>query len=184
MYIVIIGILFIIYLLNTSKETYINSQYNVQKLQYKPKEDVYMTFLGNLNDSYNKYLKEVNKDSDSPILQKALCDDRIRKQVQSKALDDAFDKVPDMNINESVLFDKSIPSESKIPFELVKKTARQCANKASTLCELTEPMLYMSQNTNFPPRWIFKPYKNVNLPKHTNLKCWDNMLNCCKKTLN
>lgn len=183
MYLLILGIILIFYLFNNSKENYINSSYNRQMLQYKPKEDVYMTFLGNLNNAYNKYLNEVSKDSTSPIRQKTLCDDRIRRQVQSNALDEAFDKVPDMNIDESELFDKRIPTESKIPFELTKKTARQCTNKASTLCELTDPMLYMSQNTSFPPRWIFKPYKDVNLPKHTNLKCWDNMLNCCKKNL-
>lgn len=183
MYLLILGIIFILYFINTSKETYVNSHYNHKRLPYKPKEDIYMTFLGNLNDSYNKHLNEVSKDSNSPIRQKALCDDRLRRQVQSKALDEAFDKVPDMNIDESELFDKNIPKESTIPFELTKKTARQCPNKASTLCELTEPMLYMSQNTSFPPRWIFKPYRDVNLPKHTNLKCWDNMLNCCKKNL-
>lgn len=183
MYLLIIICIVLFLIFTSSKETYINSEYNQQLLQDKPKEDVYMTFLGNLNDSYGKHLKEVSKDSDSPIRQKALCDDRVRRQVQSKALDEAFDKVPDMNITDSDLFDKEIPNDSKIPFLLSKKTTRQCPNKASTLCELTEPMLYMSQNTRFPPRWIFKPYKDVSLPKHTNLKCWDNMLNCCKKNL-
>jgi len=181
---IIIFCIILFWWFNLSKEMYTNSEYNKKRLPYKPKDDVYMTFLGNLNDSYNKHLKEISKDSNSPIRQKALCNDRIRKQVQSKALNEAFDKVPDMNVSESELFDKEIPQYSKIPFILEKKTERQCSNKASTLCELTEPMLYMSQNTRFPPRWIFKPYKSVALPKHTNLKCWDNMLNCCKKNLN
>ena len=168
---------------DTTKEKFINSNYTRQKLQYKVKEDVYMNFLGNLNDSFGKHLKEVSKDSTSPIRQKALCDDRVRKEVQSNALNEAFDKVIPKNNDDSVLFDKSIPKISQIPFTLSKHTDRQCPDRASALCDLTDPMLYMSQNTNFPSRWIFKPYRDTSLPKHTDLKCWSNMLNCCKTNL-
>ncbi len=176
-----------IYLLYTfsqssqSKEKFINSDYKRQKLLYKVKEDVYMNFLGDLNDSFGKYLKEVSKDSTSPIRQKALCDDRVRKEVQSKALIDAFKKVQEKNIDkDSKLFDINIPEISKIKFKV--DNDRTCGNKASQLCDLTDPMLYISQNTRFPPRWI-GPYKNVPLPKRTDLKCWSNMNNCCKTNL-
>lgn len=165
-----------------SKEKFINSNYTRQKLPYKVKEDVYMHFLGDINNSFRKHLTEVSKDSTSPIRQKALCDDRVRKEVQSKALNEAFDKVIPKNIDDSVLFDKHIPKISQIPFTLSKHTDRQCPDRASALCDLTDPMLYISQNTRFPPKWI-GPYKNVLLPKHTNLKCWSNMVNCCKTNL-
>jgi hypothetical protein len=165
------------------KEKFINSNYKRQKLPYKVKEDIYMNFLGDLNDSFGKHLKEVSKDSTSPIRQKALCDDRVRKEVQSKALNEAFDKVIPKNIDDSVLFDKHIPKISQIPFTLSKHTDRQCPDRASALCDLTDPMLYISQNTRFPPRWIFKPYRDTPLPKHTDLKCWSNMNNCCKNNL-
>lgn len=162
---------------DTTKEKFINSNYTRQKLPYKIKEDVYMNFLGDLNESFGKHLKEVSKDSTSPIRQKALCDDRVRKEVQSKALNEAFDKVQEKYIGkDSQLFDNA----SQLPFN--SSSTRTCANKASQLCDLTDPMLYMSQRTYFPPRWI-GPYKNVLLPKHTNLKCWSNMLNCCKNNL-
>lgn len=155
-----------------------HDKYDKQIIKYPVKEDVYMKFLGDLNESYDKYLKEVNKDSNSPIKQKALCDDRIRIKVQTQALKDAYSRVPEKDIDkDSELFDKNIPPQLKLDFDI--KNNRTCSNKASHLCDLTNPMLYMSQNTYFPPRWIFKPYKDVPLPKHTDLKCWNNMLNCC-----
>jgi hypothetical protein len=161
------------------KESFINSPYKKQKIPYEIKQDPYMNFLGDLNDSYRKHLEDVNKDSNSPIRQKALCDDRIRKDVQSKALIEAFEKVKEKDIKDSNLFDTNIPSDSRITYST--NNYRSCGNKASQLCDLTDPMLYMSQNTRFPPRWIFKPYRDVSLPKHTDLKCWSNMVNCCKK---
>lgn len=177
----ILGIILIVYLFiqNRKTENFVNSPYKRQKVPYPIKQDPYMNFLGDLNDSFGKHLKEVSKDSNSPIRQKALCDDRVRKEVQSKALIDAFKKVQEKDISkDSKLFDNNIPEISKITFKVVND--RTCANKASQLCDLTDPMLYMSQNLNFPPRWIFKPYRDTSLPKHTNLKCWSNMLNCCK----
>lgn len=193
--IIIILIVFVsLYIFSKNSETFVNTNvinpnisYNeykqLQKIKHPLKDDYYMNFLGDLNDSYNKYLKEANKDSNSPIKQKALCDDRIRIKVQKDALNEAFQKVPEKNIDkDSQLFDKEIPDSSKIDFPIIEN--RVCGNKASHLCELTNPMLYMSQNPYFPPRWIFKPYKDAPLPKHTDLKCWNNMLNCCKTHIN
>jgi hypothetical protein len=176
-------VLFVLYTFTqlTDKEKFINSDYKRQKLPYKVKEDVYMNFLSDLNDSFGKHLKELNKDSISPIPQKALCDDSIRKHIQSKTLVDAFTKVSEKNIDkDSILFDTNIPQISKITFKVDDN--KICSNKASQLCDFIDPMLYISQNTNFPPKWI-GPYKNVPLPKHTNLKCWSNMVNCCKTNL-
>lgn len=188
-YVILICIFIYIVFLIQRKESFSNTNvinpnisYNeykhLKKINYPVKEDVYMNFMGDLNQSFNKYLKEVSKDSNSPIKQKALCDDRVRIKVQTDALKDAFKKVPQKDIDkESELFDKNIPKSSTIDFKIDEN--RSCSNKASHLCERTNPMLYMSQNPRFPPRWIFKPYKNVQLPKHTDLKCWNNMNNCC-----
>lgn len=179
MIVYILLLVFLILWLNSDKEKFVNSPYKRQKLPYKAKQDVYMNFLGDLNDSFGKHLKEASKNSNSPIRQKALCDDRVRKEVQSKALIDAFKKVQEKDISkDSKLFDTNIPQISKLHFKT--SANRICANKASQLCDLTDPMLYMSQNPRFPPRWLFKPYRDTPLPKHTDLKCWSNMLNCCK----
>jgi len=183
LYLFVILCIYILYTFTQQpiQEKFINSDYKRQKLPYNVKEDAYMNFLGDLNDSFGKHLKEISKDSTSPIRQKALCDDHVRKEVQSKALIDAFTKVTEKNIDkDSKLFDTNIPQISQITFKVDDN--RTCANKASQLCDLTDPMLYISQNTLFPPRWI-GPYKNELLPKHTDLKCWSNMVNCCKKNL-
>jgi hypothetical protein len=166
----VFGIILIIYVYfqNQQSEKFINSNYKRQKLSYKVKEDVYMNFLGDLNDSTLL------------IGQKALCDYHIRKEIQSKSLIDAFKKVQEKKDKDSKLFDINIPEISKIKFTLDYN--RTCANKASQLCDLTDPMLYISQTTLFPPKWI-GPYKNVPLPKHIDLKCWSNMNNCCKTNL-
>lgn len=179
MIVYLILIIFFIFV-TSKKEQFINSPYKRQKLPYQVKKDAYMNFLGDVNDSFRKHLQEVSKDSNSPIRQKAMCNDKVRIQVQSKAINEAFNKVIPLNIDDSVLFDKNIPKISRIPFNLERHTDRQCPDRASALCELTDPMLYMSQNTRFPPRWIFKQYRDTPLPKHTDLKCWSNMLNCCK----
>jgi hypothetical protein len=56
-----------------------------------------------------------------------------------------------------------------------------CLYKSYKLSEYTNPRLYLSSdNTRFPPRWIFQPYKNTPLPKTTNLKLWTDMYNCCQ----
>lgn len=62
-----------------------------------------------------------------------------------------------------------------------EKNDDPCVYKANQLSEYTNPRLYLSSdNTRFPPRWIFPPYKNTTLPKTTNLKLWTDMYNCCK----
>ena len=96
-----------------------NEYKHLKKINYPVKEDVYMNFMGDLNQSFNKYLKEVSKDSNSPIKQKALCDDRIRIKVQTDAVKDAFKKVPQKDIDkESELFDKNIPKSSTSDFKI------------------------------------------------------------------
>ena len=160
---------------------YDNDNYKSKLLTYNPKKDVYMDFLGNLNDSFKQHLNKANEKTGYAIKQKILCDDRVKIEIQNKALNDAFSKVEKTDISkESDMFVKNndITTENKIEF--VESANRECAYKANHLCELTNPMLYLSERPYFPPRWIFKPYKNVPLPKHTDLKCWDNMSNCCK----
>lgn len=65
--------------------------------------------------------------------------------------------------------------------ELKDNDLDPCVYKANSLSEYTNPRLYLSSDkTRFPPRWIFPPYKNISLPKTTNLKLWTDMYNCCQ----
>lgn len=45
------------------------------------------------------------------------------------------------------------------------------------------PMFYLSDNIYFPPRFLFKPYKNVDLPKNVNLKLYNDLNNCSKNNI-
>lgn len=179
-YVIFLILLFILFyvsnFISNTKETFINSKYQNQRLPYKDKvklkEDVYMNFLGKLNDSFNIYLKEINTNSTIP--QTVLCNDVIRKKVQTKALTDAFKTLNEKDTPE-------LSKDSQITF--VVNDNRTCANKSSYLCEFTNPILYLNDNVNFPPRWI-GPYKNTPLPKHTNLNCWNDIFNCCKTNFN
>lgn len=58
----------------------------------------------------------------------------------------------------------------------------KCVYQANLLSEYTNPRLYLSSdNTRFPPRFMKNsPYKNIPLPKTTNLKLWTDMYNCCQ----
>lgn len=164
--------------------------YKQQIISYTPKKSDYMEFLGNLNDSYHTYLQKYKKDSKLPLPQKLLCDDKIKIQIQKSSLQDAFNKI---NVNELMkkynLDTTGTTGTTHIKdytkdYELdkfIKPVNKDCLYKSNHLCELTNPMLYLSENKYFPPRWIFKPYKNTNLPKHIDLKCWNNMFNCCNK---
>lgn len=150
------------------KDTYKNK--SVKNL----KKDIYMDFLGDLNNSFKVHLDNHN-DSNSPIKQKVMCNDKIKIDIQSSALKDAFNKVPsDIDIFNSPVFDKS---ESKLDFK--DNSKNQCLYKAQHISEYTNPMFYLSESIYFPPKWL-GPYKDIPLPKHTNLKQWSNMHNCCK----
>ena len=160
---------------------YDNDNYKNNLLTYKPKKDVYMNFLGDLNDSFTEYVNKTNEKTGYSIKQKLLCDDRVKIELQNKALNDAFSRVEQTDISkESDVFVKDVDvTDVDVKIDFVESTNRDCAYKANHLCKLTNPMLYLSERSYFPSRWI-GPYKNVPLPKHTDLKCWDNMSNCCK----
>jgi hypothetical protein len=60
----------------------------------------------------------------------------------------------------------------------------ECISKSNDICEMTDPHLYIADSTiHFPARWTIPTYKKAGLPKNTNLKCFNNIYNCCKSTL-
>ena len=60
----------------------------------------------------------------------------------------------------------------------------ECISKSNDICEMTDPYLYIADSTiHFPARWTIPTYKKAGLPKNTNLKCFNNVYNCCKSTL-
>jgi hypothetical protein len=175
---IIIILLVILNKSNTREDFTLNDiKYKEQKIKYPIKEDLYMNFLEDLNDSFKKNIDKINTNKKSPIKQISLCDNKVKIEIQRKALNQAFSKIPSdsKEIFNSPVFDKS-PSE----LDFIDNSKNKCLYKANHISEYTNPMFYLSQNIYFPPRWIFKPYKNIPLPKHTNLKQWTSMYNCCK----
>jgi hypothetical protein len=194
-FIIIIAILLVLYLFFAGvqehfqplKETDgINLQVIIPK-NMKLKDDRYMDFLQDLDFKFKEKLDELNvkqHTTNLPFKQKVLCDDRLNKQTQSEALDYAFSKQP--NYSKSELTDKKIlnTNDPQITFDFQKKYLKGedlCVHKASSLCERSNPMYYLSETRTFPPRWIFKPYENMELPQHVDLNCFNRMYNCCKK---
>jgi hypothetical protein len=172
----------------TKKEHFIQYEnpYKQNILSYTPKKNDYMNFLGNVNDAYHKYLNKYKTTSSTPLPQTLLCNDRIKLEIQKNALQDGFDKINVTNLLKKYdITNNNTEKEDSIKdYEIdtfIKSKNKDCLYKSNHLCELTNPMLYLSENKYFPPRWIFKPYANVPLPKHIDLKCWNNMFNCCNK---
>jgi hypothetical protein len=117
-----------------------------RQLDLQLDEDIYMNFLSDIDQKLN-----LNKENKNEF---DVCDNKIIKKVQKKALNEAFEKIQAKNTS--------------------------CVYKAIHLSEFTNPMFYLADRTTFPPRWLVKTYKDIPLPKTVNLKQWTNMYNCCK----
>lgn len=132
------------------------------KLIYKP--DLYMNFLEDLNYSFKKNNKETK-----------ICDYKINREMQKKSLNETFEKVS----SNTDIFNSPVFSKDDKSIMFVKNKKDECVYKAQHISEYTNPMFYLSESKNFPPKWI-GPYKDVPLPKYIDLKQWSNMYNCCK----
>lgn len=159
MFVILIFLILLSYLLYSQRQVKehfqtIPNTYDTQSVDVPLKQDVYMNFLDTLNTNY--------KHMDT---------------LENKSLDEAFATVPGdgKEIFASSLFVKEEPS-----IDFVDKSKNDCLYKANHISEYTNPMFYLSETKYFPPRWIVKTYKDIPLPKHTNLKQWQNMFNCCK----
>lgn len=82
------------------------------------------------------------------------------------------------NINDNLKSEKGPCSVSNS----LKKSFKgdNCLYKSIELSDVTNPMLYLSDSKNYPPRFLVKTLKNMPLPKNTDLKRFSNMFNCCK----
>jgi hypothetical protein len=88
---------------------------------------------------------------------------------------------PNLKIQNKTKIIQDIKFQDDTQLRDLKDDLDPCVYKANSLSEYTNPRLYLSSDkTRFPPRWIFPPYKNIPLPKTTNLKLWTDMYNCCE----
>jgi hypothetical protein len=178
----IIVIVFIITILinlkNTNEHFTQNEQEYKQQIITEPlKQDLYMNFLGDLNNSFKKNLNDESNGKNLAIKQQIMCDDKVKIKVQTKALNEAFEKI---SIDKSKIFKSPVFDNSPSQLDFIDNSKNNCLYKANHISEFTNPMFYLSETITFPPRWLMKTYKDVPLPKHTSLKQWNNMYNCCK----
>jgi hypothetical protein len=170
MYIFIFLIIIFVYLNFTFIENFsdiTSYMYLKEKIQpnFNIKQDKFMNFLENINNSLQDDFKLKTKDTE---------------KIKINALNYAFDKEPNYN---SVQLDTISRLTSKDPSIFNSQVdIDKCVTKADLLCQRTNPYLYLNDATKFPPRWI-GPYKNTQLLKETNLSCWNDIYNCCKKNI-
>ena len=51
----------------------------------------------------------------------------------------------------------------------------------STLCEMTDPLMYLPQRS-YPPKWLIKSLRDIPPPKYTNMSCFASNYACCKSS--
>jgi hypothetical protein len=121
------------------------------------KEQRYLHFLSDVNDSVKEQMPKTG-------VFRGSCDDKVNIDIQKKVLNRAYMKVIKDN-------------------GLIKDFQKDvCVSAANYLCEMTDPTLYLSQS-RMPPRWMMKSYRDVHLPKNTDLACFVSNYNCCKKSM-
>jgi hypothetical protein len=82
--------------------------------------------------------------------------------------------ISDINIDKKILNTKEPVIFNKID---------ECVFKAINVCTKTDSSMYIiSDKVFFPVKWI-GPYKNDKLPMNVDLKCYNNIYNCCSKSL-
>jgi len=100
-YLILVTLFLVLFFLTTTENFMpLFDPYKKDKLKYVPKEIPYSNFLIDLNNNFKNELDAVQPLSavgglnPFPFKQKALCDNKLNIQVQKKALNKAFDKVP------------------------------------------------------------------------------------------
>ena len=57
-----------------------------------------------------------------------------------------------------------------------------CVSKAISICEMTDPIMSLSQ-TRYPPKWLIKSLKDQSPPSSTNLSCFESTYACCRSVM-
>jgi hypothetical protein len=136
--------------------TYYN-RYFIQSQDLKP-DSANMTFLNTVNTQYKNIIQSLSYEqlSDKKLL------DKIKKDVFYNAYKQ-IDQIISLNDNKS----------SKL---------NNCQFLATKICKL--PYIPISQ-TSFPAHYLINTYKNENTISQldeVNLKCYNEMYNCCKQS--
>jgi hypothetical protein len=136
---------------------------NTNVLPWRQKLSLELKRVSDLPTDKQPYLNFMQKLKDSPM-KTAFLNAEIRDRSTKAQI-----SCPDLGCNNDLK-------------EYIKTNSDfDCITKANDICEMTNPYLYISEDTvRFPPRWNIKTYVKAGVPKNTNLKCFNSIYNCCK----
>lgn len=109
-------------------------------------------YLTFLDSVYTNYKLKANKES--------ICNPQLNDILENEVLKSSYEKYKD-----------NVPQVHK----------DKCTSIANYLCETTDPIMYTNENPYSAPRWLMKSYKNIGIPKMTNLNCFETNYRCCRK---
>lgn len=160
MIIIIIFIVIFILIFTQKYESFNQDPYKTYIFDEKLQQQPYLTFLDNMYTEFKNKTKTIDKLTDN-------VENDILFQVYKKWDDNTPDKT---------LYKKDFNKKGDISID--------CTALSNNLCQFTDPNFYIpSDRTYAPPPWLLKSYKNLQYPKQTNLKCFNQNSSCCKKSL-
>lgn len=155
-----IVIIFII-LFKKSYESFYQDPYKNYIVDGTLPQQRYLTFLENMYSEFKNKTKNIDKLTDT---------------IENEILFPVYKK-----------WDENTPDKPMYKKEFNKKgdVSIDCTALSNHLCQFTDPNFYIpSDRVYAPPPWLLKSYKNLEYPKQTNLKCFNQNSSCCKKSLN
>lgn len=159
-HIILFIVIILIILFTKSYESFNQDQYKSYVFDEKLKSQEYLSFLENVYSEFKKKTKTIDK----------LTDD-----IENDILSPIYKK-----------WDENTPNKTIYKKELNKKgeLSIDCTALSNHLCQYTDPNFYISSDRVYaPPPWLIKSYKDLEYPKQTNLKCFNENFACCKKSL-
>lgn len=156
-YIILLLIIIVILLFANNYENFNQDFYKSYKIDKQLKRQEYLTFL---DDTYNEF-KTKTKNID-----------KLTDSVQKDILFPVYKK-----------WDETTPKKLSYINKQNDKSI-DCVGLSNYLCQFTDPNFYISSDKVYaPPPWLINSYKDIDYSKQTNLKCFNENLSCCKKSL-
>ena len=137
--------------------------YKIDKLDLKKQR--FLMYLDKIN---NEYKKNIKMESDV----RGTFDNKVAEKIQKRSLKSVYELKQQ---------DEEYKKYNK--YKEASNGGVDCVGISSYLCEYTNPYLYLSESKYFPPQWVVKQYKDIDLPKTIDLNCYNKTNDCCRWSL-
>lgn len=138
------------------------------------------SLLQPLNTFYNKYkvdIMDIKSDSTNMTFL-----NEVNTEYKNKLSSLSYEQLSDKHLLEKIKKDVFYNAYNKIyNLEHNNKGQDKCQFLATKICKL--PYIYISQ-TSFPTELIYKNTNSLSNLDEVNLKCYNEMYNCCKQSYN